>query len=222
MSLRQAAAVDNSSNHFCLAVFPWVCHPASKLEAMTCLTLPDECRKCAKPVSSAITRHWCLAYCSSSPDAVVLSYQVRYAACIVLLAPSPGNRVIQQCMPCQMFHHKCIRSLLHMLVLLAEEPSPISGSNAMYATQPRNRLHQKHRRFSGFPFTSQRPFGGVHKKLGSPRSPIARATTLPTRCTALSCFICYHRDCYQMRQHCLCKERQALLANSLRTRCCVE
>lgn len=67
------------------------------------------------------------------------------------------------------------------LSLFAEEPSPISGSTAMYGTQPRNRMHQKQRRFSGFPFTSQRPYGGVHKKLGSPRSPIARATTLPTR-----------------------------------------
>lgn len=63
----------------------------------------------------------------------------------------------------------------------AEEASPVSNNTAMYGTQPRNRTHQKQRRFSGFPFTSQRPYGGVHKKLGSPRSPIARATTLPTR-----------------------------------------
>lgn len=67
-------------------------------------------------------------------------------------------------------------------ILIAEEPSPMSNNTAMYGTQPRNRTHQKQRRFSGFPFTSQRPYGGVHKKLGSPRSPIARATTLPTRC----------------------------------------
>lgn len=70
------------------------------------------------------------------------------------------------------------------MLLPVEEPSPMSGNTAMFGTQPRNRTHQKTRRFSGFPFTSQRPYGGVHKKLGSPRSPIARATTLPTR----SCF----------------------------------
>lgn len=67
------------------------------------------------------------------------------------------------------------------MLLRVEEPSPMSGNTAMFGTQPRNRTHQKTRRFSGFPFTSQRPYGGVHKKLGSPRSPIARATTLPTR-----------------------------------------
>lgn len=67
------------------------------------------------------------------------------------------------------------------MLLAVEETSPLSGNSAMFGTQPRNRTHQKTRRFSGFPFTSQRPYGGVHKKLGSPRSPIARATTLPTR-----------------------------------------
>ena len=82
----------------------------------------------------------------------------------------------------------CTRSHIHAKALLeqgcimiAEESSPASNNAAMYGTQPRNRTHQKQRRFSGFPFTSQRPYGGVHKKLGSPRSPIARATTLPTR-----------------------------------------
>lgn len=63
----------------------------------------------------------------------------------------------------------------------------MSCNMAMFGTQPRNRTHQKTRRFSGFPFTSQRPFGGVHKKLGSPRSPIARATTLPTRSRSSLC-----------------------------------
>ena len=73
------------------------------------------------------------------------------------------------------------------MLLLVEEPSPMSCNMAMFGTQPRNRTHQKTRRFSGFPFTSQRPFGGVHKKLGSPRSPIARATTLPTRSCSTLC-----------------------------------
>ncbi|KAL0033487.1 hypothetical protein WJX77_011695 [Trebouxia sp. C0004] len=88
---------------------------------------------------------------------------------------------------CKLSSHKShVSRLLFILtrcsrLVLSEEPSPMSNNTAMYGTQPRNRTHQKQRRFSGFPFTSQRPYGGVHKKLGSPRSPIARATTLPTR-----------------------------------------
>ncbi|KAL0051057.1 hypothetical protein WJX82_001206 [Trebouxia sp. C0006] len=88
---------------------------------------------------------------------------------------------------CKLSSHKShVSRLLFILtrcsrLVLSEEPSPASNNTAMYGTQPRNRTHQKQRRFSGFPFTSQRPYGGVHKKLGSPRSPIARATTLPTR-----------------------------------------
>ena len=81
---------------------------------------------------------------------------------------------------CSHIHAKAL--LGQVCIIVAEEPSPASNNTAMYGTQPRNRTHQKQRRFSGFPFTSQRPYGGVHKKLGSPRSPIARATTLPTRC----------------------------------------
>ncbi|KAL3152041.1 hypothetical protein ABBQ32_001154 [Trebouxia sp. C0010 RCD-2024] len=89
---------------------------------------------------------------------------------------------------CKLANHKTLVSRLLFILtrcsrlVLSEEASPLSGNTAMFAaTQPRNRTHQKTRRFSGFPFTSQRPYGGVHKKLGSPRSPIARATTLPTR-----------------------------------------
>lgn len=69
------------------------------------------------------------------------------------------------------------------LLVCTEEPSPSMGNSAMYGTQPRHKTQHKQRRFSGFPFTSQRPFGGVHKKMGSPRSPstIARASTLPSR-----------------------------------------
>ena len=79
----------------------------------------------------------------------------------------------------------------------------MSGSTAMFGTQPRNRTHQRTRRFSGFPFTSQRPYGGVHKKLGSPRSPIARATTLPTRSCLTLCpelisgLLAAHSTCLQ-------------------------
>ncbi|KAK9828880.1 hypothetical protein WJX72_002570 [[Myrmecia] bisecta] len=81
-------------------------------------------------------------------------------------------------------HKALVTRLLFILtrcsrLVMTEEPSPGLGP-ALYGTQPRGKMAEKWRRLSGFPLSSNR-HSGVHKAARSPRSPIARAVTLPSR-----------------------------------------
>ncbi|KAK9865869.1 hypothetical protein WJX84_011148 [Apatococcus fuscideae] len=66
-------------------------------------------------------------------------------------------------------------------LLLTEAASPLSPNAGLYATLPRNRMSAKLMRFTGFPSSTARRAGIQKRAADSPKSPIARAITLPSR-----------------------------------------
>ncbi|KAK9865870.1 hypothetical protein WJX84_011148 [Apatococcus fuscideae] len=65
-------------------------------------------------------------------------------------------------------------------LLLTEAASPLSPNAGLYATLPRNRMSAKLMRFTGFPSSTARRAGIQKRAADSPKSPIARAITLPS------------------------------------------
>lgn len=65
--------------------------------------------------------------------------------------------------------------------MCAEAVSPLSPNAGLYATLPRNRMSARLMRFTGFPSSTARKAGVQKRVTDSPKSPIARAITLPSR-----------------------------------------
>ncbi|KAK9837045.1 hypothetical protein WJX84_010231, partial [Apatococcus fuscideae] len=90
----------------------------------------------------------------------------------------------QQC--CSPKPKNMITRLLFILtqctrLLLSEAASPLSPNAGLYATLPRNHMSARLMRFTGFPSSTVRKAGVQKRVTDSPKSPIARAITLPSR-----------------------------------------
>lgn len=102
---------------------------------------------------------------------------------------SPPSHTLQDLRrSCRVASHKTLLTRLLFILtrcsrmVLSEETSPSCVSSALYGTQPRHKMTGRMRRYSGFPATVARHRStGMHKLVASPRSPIARAITLPSR-----------------------------------------
>ena len=136
----------------------------------------------------------------------MLSSQITHTEVLLVLLPCPHlDR-----------HSLVMEGFSNLPWCNAEATTPLSPNAGLYATLPRNRMSARLLRFTGFPSSTVRRAGVQKRVTDSPKSPIARAITLPSRSELLGVFpllprlLMMHHSCSSAS--CTCDTRPSLLS----------